>query len=505
MKYILVSGGICSNLGKGVTVNSIGHLLQLRGFRMSYIKLDPYLNYTSGNLSPYEHGEVFVLDSGDEVDLDFGTAERMMNVRLTGDNSITSGKVFYNVIEKERKGEYLGETVQLIPHVTDEVIRRIKIIKDVDICLIELGGTIGDMESSVYTEALRQLKAENEDDFCHLHLTFIPNLGEPKTKPTQQSIKLLRYECHQPDFIICRCEEDLSQKIKDKISRFCMVDSKHVISAYNVKNIYTLPQLFSNQNVDTMIMEKLELKSNLCKPSPFLNIQEYLKTVRIALVGKYSKFSDSYLSVSKALFHSCRKNEVNLDLVFIDTDKMDIEELKTMNGILIPGGFGTRGSNEKIATCKYARENRIPLLGICFGFQLAIIEYYRNVLECKEANTQEVSGNKDDLIVCTHDKKMVKGLKEMKIDCNSKLGKAYSTLTIHERCRHRYEVNNNYINHNKPKSDFIWSCKMKNKRKEGFELTNHPFYMGIQFHPEFLSRFDDSSPVFSAFITASKS
>lgn len=504
MKYILITGGVISGLGKGVSSSSLGHLLQLRGIEVTMIKIDPYLNIDAGTMSPYEHGEVFVLDDGSEVDLDLGTYERFLNIRLTKLHSITTGVVYQSVLEAERRGDYLGKTVQVVPHITDEIVRRIKEAsayqvrgKTPDVCMIELGGTVGDIESAVFLEALRQIRAEDKNDFCHVHVSLVPKIKEQKSKPTQHSFKELRHTGLSPDLIFCRCEEPIDEYIRDKISRFCMVPKQNVISVHDVEHIYRVPKILVDQKVPSLVGQVLNLEYKQNPVSPFSLITPYDKTVRVAMVGKYEKLKDSYLSVYKALFHACERNNVSLDLVLINSEgKMD--ELKSVDAILVPGGFGERGVQGKIQACKFARENHVPFLGICFGFQLAVIEYYRNVLNIY-TSSEELHGKGRKNIFVKIDSggmggTMRKGLYVVEVNDE------YKGKLVHpsgkERFRYRYEFHSNSSTDLELFPVFL----TKPYQPVAFALKEHPFYVGTQYHPEFLSRLNDPHPVFVSFI-----
>ena len=553
MKYILITGGVISGLGKGVAITSLGHLLQLRGLTVTYIKMDPYLNVDAGTLSPYEHSEVFVLDDGTETDLDLGNCERFLDIKLTGDNSITMGKVYQNVIAKEREGEYLGKTVQVIPHVVDEINEMIKKVAHdpklpwmESICLLELGGTVGDIEGMAFLEALRRLKRAHYNEVCHIHVTLVPIVNEQKSKPTQHSYKELRRAGLTPDFIFCRCDELVNQDVKQKISDFCNMDFNRVISVHNVKNVHSVPALLEEQKVSTKVLKHLKMLNQQndfvpdhmqLKPSPFLTIKEYPDQVTIGIVGKYSKLTDAYLSLYKALFHASQAVGVGLNIELIDSEKIGDGKLLFTNGIIVPGGFGSRGTNGKIEACRYARENKVPFLGICYGFQLAVIEHFRNVQNNRNVDTEEITGNPDDLITNMYRDKdlggtMLKGLHNFTVKKGTKLHSIYGKTTIQERCRHRYEVNRNWIDDGRVYGNFIWTCSTEseekafiftpeeeidhfgrsitppvpenpNERAIAFELTDHPFYIGVQYHPELLSRFVRPLPLFVEFIKAS--
>ena len=503
MKYLLITGGVISGLGKGVCSSSLGHLLQARGHNITMIKIDPYLNIDAGTLSPYEHGECYVLADGTEVDLDFGTYERFLNIELKGVNSITAGKIYKTVLSLERKGEYLGKTVQMVPHVTDQILNQIEEAADKsDICIIELGGTVGDIECAIFLESLRQLRFHNEKDFCHVHLSLIPKMnGEQKSKPTQHSYRELRHAGLTPDFIFCRCEEPITKIVQEKVSKFCMVPKNRVISVYNVDNIYYVPKLFLRQKVDEDILNRLGLNLNEVKLTSILEMVQYSKTIKIGIVGKYQA-TDAYISLYKAIFHACNYLKMKPEIISISPEGK-MEELKSVSCIIVPGGFGTRGFQGKIKACQYARENKIPFLGICLGFQVAVIEYFRNVLGEKKANSQEVINQKHSLFVRENDEKnlggtMRKGSKKISLVMFSRLNLLYGKYfrRYEERFRHRYKYNEKDFP--LPENNELAFTIMSEKEKVGFELAKkiHPYYIGVQFHPEYISRFGNPHPLF---------
>jgi CTP synthase len=513
MKYIVVTGGVISGLGKGVAISSLGHILKLHGVDLTIVKLDPYLNVDAGTMSPFEHGECYVLDDGGEVDLDFGTYERMMGITLSSENSITSGKVYQTVLGNERKGIYLGKTVQIVPHITNEVIHRIESAgknRGYPVCLIELGGTVGDIESAVFLESLRQLRMKvGRNNFCHIHLSLIPIVNEQKSKPTQHSYKELRPSGLSPDFIFCRCEKKVEQSIKDKISLFCSIPSQNVISLHDVNNIYRVPALLQSQDVGLKVLERLNIPiASLVAISPFSRISEFKESITISVIGKYSKLQDAYISVVKSIFHACHHHNVKGVIDWKDAEKIN-SETTFGNCIIVPGGFGTRGSVGKIRACRYARENNIPFLGICFGFQLAVIEYLRSVHN-KNVSTEEISRCESDAIINMYRGEnlggtMMKGLKSFSIKRGTKLRDIYNSDDIFERCRHRYEVNRDIVDSIlEEDKEWVWSCEEENGRYESFELVSHPFYVGVQYHPEYLSRFTKPSPLFLKLIETSK-
>ncbi len=511
MKYIIVTGGVISGLGKGITTSSIAKILQARGLKVTAIKIDPYLNYDAGTMNPYQHGEVFVLDDGGEVDLDLGNYERFLDINLTFDHNITTGKVYKTVIERERKGEYLGKTVQIIPHITEEIKRRIKKIaieSEADVVVIEIGGTVGDIESMPFLEAARQLwLEEGNKNVLFVHTTLIPVLdvvGEQKTKPTQHSVKELRSLGIQPDIIIGRAKEYLNDDTRRKISLFCSVPYEAVISAPDARSIYEVPLIFEQQGLGEYIMGRLQLWGETPEWKEwkrFLrNLYNPKDEVTIAIVGKYVHLKDSYISHRESLTHAASRLKVRINIKWIDSES--IEEngtgmLEGVHGILIPGGFGKRGSEGKILAAKYARDNKIPFLGVCFGFQLAVVEFCRNVLGYDDANSTELSPNTSAPVIdlLPEQRKIDKlggtmrlGAQKVIIEKGSLAYKIYRSEVIYERHRHRYEVNPDYIEELEKKGLHFSGKDESGTRMEIFELRDHPFYIGSQFHPEFKSR-----------------
>ncbi len=518
MKYIIVTGGVISGLGKGITTSSIAKILKTRGLNVTAIKIDPYLNYDAGTMNPYQHGEVFVLDDGGEVDLDLGNYERFLDENLSFDHNITTGKVYKTVIERERKGEYLGKTVQIIPHITEEIKRRIKKISldaKADVTVIEIGGTVGDIESMPFLEAARQLWIEEgPKNVLFVHTTLIPIMdvvGEQKTKPTQHSVKELRSLGIQPDIIIGRAREKLTEETRRKISLFCNVPYEAVISAPDAKSIYDVPLIFEEQGLGEYIMGKLQLwgeNPNWKDWKRFLrNLYEPKDEVTIAIVGKYINLKDSYISHAEAITHASSKLRVKVNIKWLDSEDIEdkgVELLKGVHGILIPGGFGSRGSEGKILAAQFARENNIPFLGVCFGFQLAVVEFARNVLEYEDANSTELQRHTTapviDLLPEQRDVKelggtMRLGAQKIVIEKNSMAYRIYRKTTIWERHRHRYEVNPDYIEEFEKHGLHFSGKDESGTRMEIFELPGHIFYMGSQFHPELKSRPLKPSPL----------
>lgn len=483
-KYILVSGGVLSGVGKGVVLSSIGKVLQQSGIRVTCIKIDPYLNSDAGYLSPMEHGEVFVLDDGSEVDLDFGNYERFLNISLQGKNSITAGKVYKSVLDAERRGEYQGKTVQTVPHITDEIQRRIKDAADTDtdICLIELGGTVGDIESMAFVEALRQFKKQNA--LCIVHVTYIPFLGEHKTKPTQHSVINMRSTGLEPDILICRSTEKLSSLAKEKLERFSCTS---VVGLEDCDDIHSIPDLLEHENVGKIVCEILKIPLNeYLKPKPMKPIEQ--KSIKVCLVGKYTH-SDAYLSLRNAMIHAT--DAIGLSVEFI-------ENYENADGLVVCGGFGARGMTEKIKACTYARNIKKPLLGICLGMQVMVVEYCRNVLNLQDANSEEFDPESKNLVVrILSDRQMHLGSKNIHLKTGSKAYEAYGTELISERHRHKYFVDG--------------TTNMKSLKVTGvcdniaeiIELEDHPFYVGVQYHPEYKSRREIPSAIISRFIKSS--
>ncbi len=534
-RYIFVTGGVVSSLGKGLSSASLGYLLRSQGYSVRIRKMDPYLNVDPGTMSPFQHGEVFVTDDGAETDLDLGHYERFTNISAKQSDNITTGKIYSDIIKKERRGGYLGKTVQVIPHVTDRIKEFIK--KDIakeDFVICEIGGTVGDIESLPFLEAIRQFSNDHGKSKClFIHLTLVPYMkssDEIKTKPTQHSVKELRSIGIQPDIVICRCEQTIPIDQKRKISLFCNVAIENVVETIDVKTIYEAPISFFNQKLDKQVLKYFKLKPkrgpNLKPWKQITNtVLNTKKIVNIAIIGKYVNLKDAYKSLDEALTHGGIHNKVKVNLIRIESDKLKTskvkEYLKNVSGILIPGGFGKRGTEGKIACIKYAREKKIPFLGICFGMQMAIIEFARNKLKIKNAGSTELEKkcypaiglinewNKDGKIIKGTDTElggtMRLGLYEAKLKNNSAIKKIYKSNKIHERHRHRYEVNIN-IKDNCEKQGLIFSgMSPDNNLPEIIELKNHPWFIGVQFHPEFKSRPLSPHPLFSSFIKASKS
>jgi CTP synthase len=533
-RYIFVTGGVVSSLGKGLSSASLAYLLQSRGFKVRLRKLDPYLNVDPGTMSPFQHGEVFVTDDGAETDLDLGHYERFSGISAKKSDNITTGKIYSDVLKKERKGEYLGKTVQVIPHITDRIKEFIK--KDTakeDFIICEIGGIVGDIESLPFVEAIRQFANDvGKKNALFIHLTLVPYLkasDEIKTKPTQHSVKELRSLGIQPDIIICRSERSIPLGHKKKISLFCNVDIKNVIETVDVKTIYEAPISFNRENLDTQVLEYFKVKSKKkVNLNPWKKITKIVlhnkKPVDIAIIGKYVNLKDAYKSLDEALTHGGISNNLKVNLVRIDSENLKISEIKNklkgVSGILIPGGFGKRGTEGKIEAIKYARQKKIPFLGICFGMQMAIIEFARNKLNIKKANSSEFdeSGvpiiglitewNKNGKLIRGTNKNlggtMRLGLYAAKLKENSLIKKIYKSKIIYERHRHRYEVNISYKKQFEKNGMIFSGLSPDNKLPEVIEIKNHPWFVAVQFHPEFRSRPLAPHPLFSSFIKAAK-
>jgi len=533
-RYIFVTGGVVSSLGKGLTSASLASLLQLRGYKVRIRKLDPYLNVDPGTMNPFEHGEVFVTDDGAETDLDLGHYERFTNRPATKDDNITTGQIYKDIIEKERRGEYLGSTVQIIPHVTNSIKKFIsnKVSKE-DFVICEIGGTVGDIESLPFLEAIRQFSNENgKNKSLFIHLTLVPYIsasGELKTKPTQHSVKELRSIGIQPDIIICRSEKNIPKEEKKKISLFCNVEPDHVIQSVDVKTIYEVPIKYNEEKLDKKILNIFELKE---KSKPNLKIWKDIvskikskrKKVTIAIVGKYVDLKDAYKSLDEALIHGSLSNDVDLNTEWVDSTKINRKNvtdiLKKYSAILIPGGFGSRGTEGKIEAIAYARKYKVPFFGICFGMQMAIIESARNMLGIKNATSSEFGNKGTHVIGLMHEwlkgKSIQKGSKKnlggtmrlgsykAKLKKNTLISKIYKSGLINERHRHRYEVNKNLKSKLEKKGLIFSGLSPDGSLPETIELENHPWFIGVQFHPEFKSRPFAPHPLFSSFIKAAK-
>ena len=535
-KYIFVTGGVLSSLGKGLASAAIGALLESRGLTVTIQKLDPYINVDPGTMNPFQHGEVFVTDDGTETDLDLGHYERFTSAKMAKDNNFTTGKIYYSVITKERRGDYLGGTVQVIPHITDEIKNSIKLAaNDVDVVIVEIGGTIGDIESLPFLEAIRQFRADvGKENSLYIHLTLVPYIstaGEVKTKPTQHSVKELRSIGIQPDILLCRTDRFLSKDIKAKIALFCNVGVDQVITAKDVDHIYEVPLIFHQEGLDEKIVELLNIWTRTPQLANWEELIRKVKTpkhsVTIAVVGKYVDLTESYKSLNEALYHGGIANGCRVNLNFVDSEKLDSGDCAQMladaDGILVPGGFGGRGIEGKICAAHYARVNKIPYFGICLGMQIAVIEFARHVAGMENANSAEFDSNtsypviylmrewydersktvqrRDDL----SDKggTMRLGAYTCQIKNNSHAYRAYQKEVISERHRHRYEFNNDFLDRLKEAGMFISGTSPNGELVEIIEIGDHPWFLGCQFHPEFKSRPMNPHPLFRDFIGAS--
>ncbi len=523
-KYIFVTGGVLSSLGKGLTSASIGSLMENRGLKITMMKMDPYLNVDPGTMNPFQHGEVFVTEDGAETDLDLGHYERFTNVALKRENSVTAGQVYEAVIAKERRGEYLGGTVQVIPHITDEIKTRIRTAaKGKELAIVEIGGTVGDIESLPFLEAIRQFRIEaGPENVLFIHLTLVPYLGvsgELKTKPTQHSVQKLREIGIQPDFLVCRTDRTLPKDIRDKIALFCNLSADDVIAAKDVSNIYEVPIVFYEQGLDEKICKRLHLKKRSQGLKKWSRIVDTMSSprngdVNVAIVGKYVDLTESYKSVSEALIHGSIANQCRLNIHYIDSEKLEgagaLEQLEGLSGILVPGGFGTRGVAGKIQAIRFAREKQIPYFGICIGLQLAIVEYARHRCGLAKATSREFSNTGEFVIDLMEEQKGVEklggsmrlGSYLCQLTPKSLASKIYGTHKISERHRHRYEVNNHY-RETLEKAGLVFSgINSELNLVEMIELPTHPWFVGCQFHPEFRSKPFEPHPLFIGFIKA---
>jgi len=526
-KYIFISGGVISSLGKGITCASIGRILESRGLKVTLMKFDPYINVDPGTMNPYQHGEVYVTEDGAETDLDLGHYERFTHANTTKFNNLTTGQVYNAVISKERRGDYLGKTIQVIPHITNEIKERVKKVAQVsgaDIVIIEIGGTVGDIESLPFLEAARQFSLDwGADNVLYIHLTLVPYIkcaDEIKTKPTQHSVGTLREIGIQPDILICRTEKTLSDEVKEKISLFCNVRKEAVIEARDVESIYQLPLVFKNQILDEIILSHFHF---ICKSSDLKgwerNVVERALNpkykVTIALVGKYISLQDAYKSIYESLIHAGIENDTKVEIKRVDSEDIEKEGpeklLKGTCGILVPGGFGYRGIEGKIKAIRFARKNKIPFLGLCLGMQCAVIEFARDVCGLKEANSTEFKlKTKHPVISLLQEQKKIKdlggtmrlGAYPCKIKKNTLAFRLYNKVLIHERHRHRYELNNKYRKIFEKKDMIFSGVYPKKNLVEIIELKNHAFFIAVQFHPEFKSKPDKAHPLFRGFIQA---
>lgn len=525
-KYIFVTGGVVSSLGKGITAASLGRLLKNRGLNVTIQKFDPYLNVDPGTMSPYQHGEVFVTDDGAETDLDLGHYERFIDENLSKSSNVTTGKIYWSVISKERRGEYLGGTVQVIPHITNEIKERIcRVTKEkaVDVVITEIGGTVGDIESLPFLEAIRQIQYEvGKENVCFIHVTLVPYLGkagELKTKPTQHSVKELRSIGIQPDIIVCRAEKEISDELKAKIGLFCNLEGENVIQNLDADHLYEVPLMLHKEGLDRLVCERLNLECTDIDNSQWINMVNKIKNlnekIKIALVGKYVELHDAYISVVEALSHGGYANDCIIEMKWINAEEVarynSDEIFSDVNGILVPGGFGDRGIEGKIEAIRWARENKKPLFGICLGMQCSVIEFARNVLGYEGANSSEIDPNtKYPVIDLMAEQQEIEnlggtmrlGLYPCKLDKNSIVASEYDEILINERHRHRYEFNNKFREEIVEKGMNITGTSPDDRLVEIVEIKDHPWYVSVQFHPELKSRPNNPHPLFKGFIKA---
>ncbi|MBI1820443.1 MAG: CTP synthase [Nitrospirae bacterium] len=523
-KFIFVTGGVISSLGKGLASASIGALLEARGLRVTFLKLDPYINVDPGTMNPYQHGEVFVTDDGAETDLDLGHYERYASVTMLKRNNYTTGKIYDTVIRKERRGDYLGGTVQVVPHITDEIKKCIRNVDwGVDVVIVEIGGTVGDIESLPFLEAIRQIPFDvGKENVLYIHLTlvpYIPTADELKTKPTQHSVNKLREIGIQPDILLCRSDRHLSSDLKRKIALFCNLRPEEVMSAQDVESIYEVPVLLNIEKLDDMILTKLHLSGHPVQLEKWKEIIEIVKhpqeTVEIALVGKYVELKESYKSLLEALVHGGIGNLSKVKIQWVDSEEIEKNGteayFKTVHGILVPGGFGDRGIEGKITTIRYAREHKIPFFGICLGMQCAVIEFSRNVVHLSKANSSEFDKDSPDKVISlmTDQQELTDkggtmrlGAYPCVLSVNSKAYQCYQKTEIRERHRHRYEFNNHYRDQLQKTGLKISGTSPDHRLVEIIELEDHPWFIGVQFHPEFKSRPLDPHPLFKSYIKA---
>ncbi|MGD9569991.1 MAG: CTP synthase [Sedimentibacter sp.] len=527
-KYIFITGGVVSSLGKGITAASLGRLLKARGLKVTLQKFDPYLNVDPGTMSPYQHGEVYVTDDGAETDLDLGHYERIVDIDLTKYSSITSGKIYWTVLNKERKGDYLGGTIQVIPHITNEIkcmLKRVTTVQDVDVVITEIGGTVGDIESQPFLEAIRQIRYEvGRENIMYIHVTLLPYLskaGELKTKPTQHSVKELLSIGIQPDVLVCRSEKEISMDLKSKIALFCNVDKQNVISNTDADSLYDIPLLLEKEGLAKIVCDRFGFN---CKEPDLREWNDMVQRsknnahcVKIALVGKYVELKDAYLSVAEALRHAGIDNSAEVDINWVHSEEVNEENYKKIlegsHGILVPGGFGDRGIEGKILAARYARENKIPFLGICLGMQMAVVEFARNVLNYTDADSTEFNAEtKHPLIDIMDEQKDVEnkggtmrlGSYPCRLIDGTKAKEAYEGAEmINERHRHRFEFNNEFRQSCEENGLIISGVSPDNKLVEIVELKDHPWFVASQFHPEFKSRPTRSHPLFKHLIKAS--
>ena len=530
-KYIFVTGGVVSSLGKGITAASLGRLLKSRGYRVTIQKFDPYINIDPGTMSPYQHGEVFVTDDGAETDLDLGHYERFIDINLSKNSNTTTGKIYQSVINKERRGDYLGGTVQVIPHITNEIKERVFRVGqqvNADFVITEIGGTVGDIESLPFLEAIRQVKKDvGKNDVLYIHVTLVPYIsaaGELKTKPTQHSVKELRSIGISPDIIVCRSEKPISKEMREKMAMFCDVDPDAVIQNLTAKSIYEVPMLMEEQGLDTIVLRKLEMED---KPKDMQGwhdmvariLKKYDKKVTIAVVGKYVALQDAYISITESLRHAAVANEAELDIHWVNAEEIEADDtdmakvMAGVDGILVPGGFGNRGIEGKIKAIQYAREHKIPFFGICLGMQCAVIEFARHVCGMADANSSEFNPNSTHPVIDLMPEQidvedlggtMRLGLYPCKVYPDTLTSKAYNAELIYERHRHRYEFNNAFREEIVGKGLVLGGTLPNGRLVEIVELpeSEHPWFLGAQFHPEFKSRPTNPHPLFREFVGA---
>ena len=529
-KYIFVTGGVTSSLGKGIIAASLAKLLQARGFSVTIQKFDPYINVDPGTMNPYEHGECYVTDDGAETDLDLGHYERFLNVPTSQANNVTTGRIYQSVIEKERRGDYLGKTVQVIPHITDEIKERVRLLAldgNYEIVITELGGTVGDIESLPYLEALRQLRWELGSDNCLvIHLTLVPYLtaaGELKTKPTQHSVKQLLQTGIQPDILVCRTEHELDTDLRRKIARFCNVDLTSVIESRDAKSIYDVPIIMLKERLDTTVLTKLRLQDrkspDLRKWKSFLGrLKNPTDTVRIGLVGKYNELKDAYKSIHEAFTHAGAVQETEVEVIPIHSEQLEVGHdfaklFHGLDGVLVAPGFGDRGIEGKIRAVQYVRENGLPFFGICLGMQCAVVEYGRNVVGLEGASSTEVDPETPHpVIALMNDQKDLKakggtmrlGAYECTLEKKSQAYRAYKKTTIHERHRHRWEFNDAYRAQYEAAGLLFSGVNPATGLVEIVELPDHPYFVGVQFHPELKSTVEEPHPLFVSFVAAAR-
>ena len=530
-KYIFVTGGVVSSLGKGITAASLGRLLKSRGYRVTIQKFDPYINIDPGTMSPYQHGEVFVTDDGAETDLDLGHYERFIDINLSRNSNTTTGKIYQSVINKERRGDYLGGTVQVIPHITNEIKERVFRVgqqDNADFVITEIGGTVGDIESLPFLEAIRQVKKDvGKNDVLYIHVTLVPYIsaaGELKTKPTQHSVKELRSIGISPDIIVCRSEKPISKEMREKMAMFCDVDPDAVIQNLTARSIYEVPMLMEEQGLDTIVLRKLEMED---KPKDMQGwhdmvariLKKYDKKVTIAVVGKYVTLQDAYISITESLRHAAVANEAELDIHWVNAEEIEADDtdmakvMVGVDGILVPGGFGNRGIEGKIKAIQYAREHKIPFFGICLGMQCAVIEFARHVCGMADANSSEFNPNSTHPVIDLMPEQldvedlggtMRLGLYPCKVYPDTLTSKAYNAELIYERHRHRYEFNNAFREEIVGKGLVLGGTLPNGRLVEIVELpeSEHPWFLGAQFHPEFKSRPTNPHPLFREFVGA---